>query len=449
MSKANLAKKNDGKALTMNYFETALAKTYIDFFAGCGGLSLGLGHAKWKGIFAIEKDPMAFATLYENQIRNEAPYSHFENWPVWLTKEPHAIEDILDNLELRNHLSRLKGQITLIAGGPPCQGFSVAGSRDGNDSRNLLVFRQIQAMSVLRPLFGIIENVGGFERRFVSRPIDGKSISVADEALSELGDLGYNVGKVIIDATDYGVPQIRKRVIIFAIAKEFCGELNAAELLRDTLAEIGTEQRSELGLSVDRPVNVEEAISDLSGEEMVVEPEFNKFFTSKYLPIQSSYQELMRRNTTDQEIPSCHRFNKHSPSVIALYKKAQKTQPPGRLSKEFLYENNCHSNKRFVLDTKRPSSTLTTAPEEFIHYSIPRVVTLREMARLQSFPDDFRFLGRYTLNGPARGIDVPRNAQIGNAIPPLVGMALGKALDRITNRLIVGDESLGKYRYLF
>jgi len=74
----------------------------------------------------------------------------------------------------------------------------------------------------------------------------------------------------------------------------------------------------------------------------------------------------MRKGVLNQEIPTCHRFNKHSQKLIALYDKAHKTQLPGRLSKEFLYENGCHSNKRFVLDVQKPSSTLTTAPDELI-----------------------------------------------------------------------------------
>ncbi len=93
--------------------------------------------------------------------------------------------------------------------------FSVAGARNGNDPRNLLVFKQIKAISLLNPVFGIVENVGGFERKFVNRPIDGLTMSVASEAVKQLEDLGYKVGKVIINAADFGVPQVRKRVILF------------------------------------------------------------------------------------------------------------------------------------------------------------------------------------------------------------------------------------------
>ena len=423
------------------------ANTYIDFFAGCGGLSLGLCQAGWNGVFAIEKDPMAFASFHKNLVENGASHRHFKNWPSWLTQEPHAIEDVLENEAMIEHLKALSGNITLVAGGPPCQGFSVAGARNGNDPRNLLVFKQIEAIKILKPIFAIVENVTGFERKFVSRPINGVDVteSVADRATREIESLGYNVGKVMINAADYGVPQVRKRVILFAVSKEFAGTIDASRLLQDVLLKVGKEQRKRFHLSTDRYVNVEEAVSDLAGDETVVDPEFPNYKTCKYLPATSAYQELMRKNCPELEIPTCHRFNNHSAKVVALYSKVHREKLVGRLSKEFLYENGCHSNKRFVLDTTLPCSTLTTAPEELIHYKHPRVVTLREMARLQSFPDDFSFCGRYTLNGPARGVDVPRNAQIGNAIPPLVGRALGIALQRIMKMVLEDDPALRKY----
>lgn len=423
-----------------------ITTNYIDFFAGCGGLSLGLGWAGWSGVFAIEKDPMAFKTFTSNLVDEDAPYKHFDCWPMWLSKQPHSIEELVDDDNNVKHLKELMGKVSLVAGGPPCQGFSVAGARNGNDPRNLLVFKQIKAISLLKPVFGIIENVGGFERKFVCRPIDGLTMSVASEAVKQLEDLGYKVGKVVINAADFGVPQIRKRVILFSIREDFCGNLDVAHLLTDVLKKVGIEQRAFFGLATDRYINVAEAIGDLAGDEKVPDPEFPGFTTCKYKPPQSTYQKLMRNNNIGEEIPSSHRFNRHSKKIVTLCETAQKTQPPGRLSKEFLYENGCHSNKRFVLDTEKPCSTLTTAPEELIHFNQPRVVTLREMARLQSFPDDYKFYGRYTLNGPARGVDVPRNAQIGNAIPPLVGRALGIALMQISDLIINNDSALENYR---
>lgn len=421
-------------------------KTYIDFFAGCGGLSLGLGQAGWSGVFAVEKDPMAYASFDKNLVDVDAPHRHFKKWPSWLTRGPHAIEDLLDDENARKHLEALAGTVTLVAGGPPCQGFSVAGARNGNDPRNLLVFKQIEAIRLLKPVFAIVENVTGFERKFVSRPIDGVAESVAERAIREIEQLGYNVGKVMVNAADYGVPQVRKRVILFAVSKDFAGTISASRLLQDVMLKVGLEQRKALHLATSRYVNVEEAIGDLAGDEKTVDPEFPNYYTCKYLPPVSAYQKMMRKGCLEQDIPTCHRFNNHSSKVVALYTKVHTLDLVGRLSKDFLYENGCHSNKRFVLDTTLPCSTLTTAPEELIHYRHPRVVTLREMARLQSFPDDFVFCGRYTLNGPARGVDVPRNAQIGNAIPPLVGRALGISLEQIMKMVLEGDAFLEEYR---
>ena len=113
-------------------------------------------------------------------------------------------------------------------------------------------------------------------------------MSVAEEAVHEIEQLGYNVGKITINAADYGVPQLRKRVIIFAISKDFGGELNVTRLLTDVLAQVKLEQRKELGLPVDRYVNIEEAISDLAGTEMVDESYMQIFATCFCL---STYHE--------------------------------------------------------------------------------------------------------------------------------------------------------------
>lgn len=430
----------------MSSRSTAISKTYIDFFSGCGGLSLGLGWAGWKGVFAIEKDPMAFETFKRNLVDPDSPNCHFRVWPGWLSQEAHRIEDVLEDETALRGFRRLSGRIDLVAGGPPCQGFSVAGARNGGDPRNLLVFKQIKAIDILRPRFALVENVEGFEKKFVARPGGNGAVSVAEEAVEQLRDIGYNVGKVVINAADFGVPQLRRRIILFAVSKEFAGELQVVPLVRHLLFKTAVEQRRELGLPLDRPVNIEEAISDLAGDETVSDAEFPGYRTCRYLPAKGAYQKLMRSGGQTPDIPTCHRFNRHSPKLVRLYQLALGTQPPGRLSQEFLYSNGCHSNKRFVLDTAKPCSTLTTAPEEIIHYKHPRIATLREMARIQSFPDNFRFYGRYTLNGPARGVDVPRNAQIGNAIPPLVGRALGGTLEKIAELVARDDPVLERYR---
>src|SRR5437879_103959 len=109
---------------------------FIDLFAGCGGLSLGLMQAGWKGLFAFEKDSIAFETLKHNLVdgQHRSPFQY--DWPTWLNKEPAEISRFIG--DHRADLLKLKGHIDLIAGGPPCQGFSLAGSRKRNDPRNEL-----------------------------------------------------------------------------------------------------------------------------------------------------------------------------------------------------------------------------------------------------------------------------------------------------------------------
>ena len=101
--------------------------TYIDLFAGCGGLSLGLHQSGWKGIFAIEKSKDAFKTLEFNLIQRK---KHFD-WPNWLPKNEHDINEVLSIYT--KELEKLKGKVTMVVGGPPCQGFSMAGKRNEYD----------------------------------------------------------------------------------------------------------------------------------------------------------------------------------------------------------------------------------------------------------------------------------------------------------------------------
>ena len=134
--------------------------TVIDLFAGCGGLSLGLCQAGWNGIFAVEKNPNAFETLNYNLIEGKR---HFA-WPEWLPVGPLNILDI--NKKYKNQLGKLRGHIDLVAGGPPCQGFSMAGKRVEDDIRNQLVFSYIDFIDMVRPKLLLFENVKGFTYAF-------------------------------------------------------------------------------------------------------------------------------------------------------------------------------------------------------------------------------------------------------------------------------------------
>lgn len=129
------------------------AYTTIDLFAGCGGLSLGLYQAGWKGLFAIEKNAFAFETLKFNLIDNK---KHFD-WPDWLPQTSHDINEVLEKYP--EQLKSLRGKVDLVAGGPPCQGFSMAGKRVEDDVRNQLVFSYVRFINLVQPQMILFENV--------------------------------------------------------------------------------------------------------------------------------------------------------------------------------------------------------------------------------------------------------------------------------------------------
>ncbi|KVM59378.1 cytosine methyltransferase [Burkholderia ubonensis] len=410
--------------------------TSIDLFAGCGGLSLGLHYAGWQGMFAVERDSMAFETLCRNMIDEAAPYSNYAAWPTWLEKKNLDIAKVLEDPRNRRELQALQGEVDLIVGGPPCQGFSVGGRRDGADERNKLVFKMLELVELVRPRAVLIENVEGIARRFVAKPGHSASAPVAELVIQEFERLGYTGTFTVVSAVDFGVPQTRRRVAILAVRDANGLESPALKrLFERSLADASREVRNHHGLPLDRPVTVGEALEDLWGGRRLPCPDSLEFESSVYKTPKSSYAKFMRRGIRTGKVPDSHRYSKHGERIQALYRLAHETQPPGRLSKEFLLQNGTKKDKKALLDALAPSSTITTHPDEFIHFAEPRNVTVREMARLQSFPDDFRFLGRYTINGPRRKHDVARCSQVGNAVPPMLGHGLGLAVRTVLDTL--------------
>lgn len=404
-------------------------RMYIDLFAGCGGLSLGLRAAGWKGLFAIEKDPMAFETLTANFLADGSRYRDFADWPDWLPRKPHEIATVLRTF--RKELRALRGQVDLVAGGPPCQGFSVGGARNGTDARNTLVRCFLEFVSLVQPQAVLVENVPGMARPFRSKPIAGTSSSVADEVCADLRAMGYRTAVTVADASRFGVPQERKRLIILGVRG---GDRNASltERFEATLDRSRQGILKELGLPTMRSITAFEAIDDLDGDRRVVCPDSPKFKAGTYKgPAQNQYARIMRRTVRSTRIPDSHRFSVHGERILAMYTAAHRRKKPGRLPREFMLGFGTKKDKKELIDPNAPVSTITTHPDEFIHYRRARNITVREMARLQSFPDNFVFRGRYTINGPRRRFDVARCSQVGNAVPPLLGHALGLSVSAI------------------
>ena len=397
--------------------------TYIDLFAGCGGLSLGLYQAGWRGLFAIEKNAFAFETLKHNLIEGK---KHFD-WPEWLPKTAHDIDEILQSYN--EQLKALQGHIDLVAGGPPCQGFSMAGKRVEDDVRNQLVFSYIKFIELVMPKMILFENVKGFTYAFdKGNKHDAEPYS--HKVIRELTALGYNVKDYVIDFSNYGVPQRRKRFILVGIKKEL-GTPDDFENLLQTNRDSFLANK---GLT--RTTTLQDAISDLlrsNGEEPT--PDRKGFSSGKYGTRKlSNYQKLMRGDYPETHaVPNSHSFAHHTPEKLSCYKRLLAEYPVHgkRIDGESRREWGIKQRGITILDPNAVSPTITGQPDDYLHYEEPRIMTVRECARIQSFPDWYEVQKKYTTGGKMRRVEVPRYSQVGNAVPPLFAELAGKVLKQM------------------
>ena len=394
-------------------------KIYIDIFAGCGGLSAGLIEAGWTGLFGIEKNNDAFSTFKYNLIDNRDYFL----WPDWLPMKEWDINDILKKYP--RELKKLRGTVTLVAGGPPCQGFSMAGVRNENDKRNELVKSYIKFIRYVLPEAIVFENVNGFTVNFNSGRGTKKYSSYVEK---ELKRLGYFTEYKIINMAKYGIPQNRKRFILIALKNH--QPQNVFNKLEENSNEFC------LNKGIKRQTTIYDAISDLEMKNGICQsPDSKGFKAGIYGKATSGYQKLMRKNiSTNLKIPDSHRFVNHKEKTIELHIDLQKNAPAGkRITPKDEIVSGLNRRGVTVLDKNGQSPTITSIPDELIHYNEPRILTVREQARLQGFPDWFKFRGKYTSGGKRRKTEVPRYTQVGNAIPPLFAEQIGNALWQVIN----------------
>jgi len=397
--------------------------TVIDLFAGCGGLSLGLYQAGWHGLFAIEKNPCAFATLKYNLIEKK---KHFD-WPKWLPVEPLDIIEV--NTKYSTELKKLQGKVDLVAGGPPCQGFSMAGQRIANDIRNQLVFSYIDFISMVKPKLILFENVKGFTYAFDKRK-HPEAIPYSTVVIEKLQMLGYDVEPQIIDFSQFGVPQRRKRFILVGVrnrskgyAKEFLKRLESAR--KEFLRSKGLTEK----------VTIIDAISDLLRSNGEIEtPDRKGFCSGFYGQEQTAYQQYLREGAINT-IPNSHSFAHHTKEKENCFINLLLNYPTRgkRIDGHNREAWGIRQRGITVLDPNAVAPTITGSPDDYLHYSEPRIMTVRECARIQSFPDWYEFKSKYTTGGKLRKKEVPRYSQVGNAIPPLFAYQAGLILKELTN----------------
>ena len=457
--------------------------TVIDLFAGCGGLSLGLRRAGWDIVCAVEHSPMAAETYFANFISGQSGVA--DRYRKHLTKGLLAqiqtgllVDDVRLFGDCVDTVRKLVCgvEIALLAGGPPCQGFSIAGRRNACDPRNDLVWQFLKVAELLNPPLVLMENVGAIQSPFVQ----GKRESVLpslEEALQRTASThgGYSVVRLALKADQFGVPQRRKRIFLVGVRKDVASAMGIPDYDSwDSERDALTPPLPQVApcVKTESPPTANEAIWDLIGD--------------KYAPIESApstaarqYASLARMGTggqleasenTSETTPPNHRFRSHrattrtrfhllrifrehgipnnlfvlaakgAPDIECQLKPLEQflpiqfpTQKVESLRQLACLVRTLGSLKQSqrVLDGNSPSPTVTTLPDDFCHYAVDRTLTVREMARLQSFPDSFIFRGKETTGGNKRRTEVPQYSQVGNAVPPLLAEALGLQLKHL------------------
>lgn len=346
-------------------------KTYniIDLFCGCGGLSKGFEEAGYRTLLGVDIEQSALNTFEKNH-----------NGAVGLNLDLSAQYsfDIIDDV--------IKGgKIDVIIGGPPCQGFSLTGPRNFEDERNKLYLAMIETVRRYQPQAFLIENVPGMANLYKG--------AVKDEIVRRFTEMGYNVSYKIVCAADYGVPQIRKRLI-------FVGLRNSKEKYKFP----------EPILKEEDYITCKQAIGDLPP---LVE-ELGEEVSSYGVNPSTDYQKKMRGNCNVLYNHVAVNHKDFVKKVIALVPDGgnYKDLPEGVGT-----SRNFHMAwTRYASD--KPSRTIDTGHRNNFHYKWNRCPTVRESARLQSFPDDFVFTGNKTQ----------QNKQVGNAVPVLLAYALAKQI---------------------
>lgn len=338
----------------------------LDLFCGCGGLSLGFEKAGFNISLGIDIWSDALKTFKENHKNSKILCGSLSEIPPNIVESEHL-----------NH------NIDIIIGGPPCQGFSISGKRDVNDPRNKLYQSFVTYVEHFKPRAFVMENVPNLVSMNKGR--------VKDEIIKEFEELGYSVTYKILLASDFGVPQNRKRVF-------FVGFLDKNSVFEFPI-----------GSYINRKITSSDAISDL--------PESSVIDGSQYIhAIKSEYQKRIRHKSKGIYNHQITIHTDKTIQTIALVPDGGNYKNlPKKLQK--IRKVNIAWTR---LNSEKPSFTIDTGHRHHFHYKFNRIPTVREAARIQSFPDSFIFYGSKTS----------QEKQVGNAVPPILSEVLAQSIKR-------------------
>ena len=436
----------------------------IDLFCGAGGCSEGLIQAGFHILFSSDISEMVEVT-YKHR-HEQLGLIQGEN--TWF--ERSDIRD-LTGADIRKHISSLKifkdnaeiPEISLMIGGPSCQGFSRAGRRDKSDPRNLLFGEYVRVISEIKPKYIVLENVEGFmDMQFVDyvgiTGIKYPDGSVTPDILtSELNEIGYDTLKPrILNAADYGVPQRRNRAIFIGYQKglrapeypqptakpenyvtlqEAIGDLICDKDIKDSvnLKMSKYQKASRKGrtpsLKTGKPIALKDELKNLElpGIHDLIKERFSLFEQGESGA--NLKKRVMEQGIDLSEKPELIKMCSEAlgitqEEVIELYKKGGVTKEQAEV---LLTKKNIRQRWR----ADAPSATIVTIADDYISPWEPRLFSVREMARCQSFDDSFEFLGKRTTGGLKRRTEVPQYTQVGNAVPPLLAKAICEEIMKV------------------
>ena len=398
--------------------------TVVDLFAGCGGLSLGLEQAGFQSVYVNElnKDAME-SYLMNRDLENPYLRERFNSNDVKsMILDKKYITSLSKDLKNTYNLDVKNGDLDLLAGGPPCQGYSGIGHRRSYSVNkeqipsNFLYQDMAYLISKLNPKIFLFENVRGLlSSKWKSNGEKGEIWNDVFETFSNLKN--YQISWKLVKAKDYGVPQNRPRVLLVGIRNDIRLNHNISNTADGFLPDPSGNPPD--------PIDI---LSDL------IDPNYTQIESNtKYLKDpRSDYQKYLRTKNnnilkkgfelTEQE------YSKHSDKIINKFQYMIDNNgkiPENMKTKKF--------SQRLIpkkWDENGPNITATSLPDDYVHYSQPRILTVREWARLQMFPDWYKFAGKRTTGGSRRAgnprdnnfdRELPKYTQIGNAVP--VGLA--------------------------
>lgn len=337
----------------------------LDLFCGCGGLSYGFESAGYTVLLGIDNDKKALETF---ELNHKGAKSICGDITAIHSADIDTVTD--------------GKKIDIIIGGPPCQGMSLSGPRQFDDPRNKLYLSYIRLVEEIRPKAFVIENVPGLVSLFGGQ--------IKNSIIQRLSELGYTVSYKILCSADYGVPQSRRRVVFVGLKNtEF-----------EFPAPSGKQVTCEMALN-DLP-----PLTDSLGSDS----------QNYHLPASNYYQLLMRLRSSEVKNHIAAVHSKKVKDIISLV-------PDGGNYKDLPehYRNSRNFHVAWTrFNSQKPAPTIDTGHRHHFHYKYNRVPTVRECARLQSFPDDFVFLGNKTQ----------QFRQVGNAVPPLMAQAIAEQLKK-------------------